>query len=440
MMDVLTYVLKNFRLFYEYDTTIGYGATKDAYVLIARHVNDSFFSEHTDMDKNHVVWKEWKGKMIPFCFGHDDRQDIISTDKNAIRINYDIIASAFYFLSGWNEYVSDQKDQFGRITFNHSIIKDLDIGHIPVVNYYFDILYEALCRAGSGKVRSLWNDHDFAVSVTHDIDDCRSAWLEGAFSEFKKFHFLTVIKLIFKRLFGKDAWFNFKEISELEQSLGASSSFYFLPLKGKTGNWKNADYNIKSNDIRNIIRYLLEKGHEIGIHGSFGTHDAVEKFAEDIHLLGTPDITGNRFHFLMFDPLKTTEVLEKNNVKYDTTLAFSEQIGFRRGTCHPFYLYDFKNKRSSNVLEIPLIAMDATLFYPKYMGITKEESVEHIKQLIDEVSKFNGVFTILWHNTYFSPYKYSGWKEVFIEILQYCKQNNALLTNGRTIYERITKR
>jgi len=120
------------------------------------------------------------------------------------------------------------------------------------------------------------------------------------------------------------------------------------------------------------------------------------------------------------------------------TGGFAEHIGFRRGTCLPFYLYNFEKNDISTVLEIPLIAMDASLLFNKYMGLSLKESVPAVVALIEEVKKFNGVFTILWHNTSFSDYKYTGWCEVYEQIISYCKDNNALLTCNIDIYNRIT--
>ena len=114
---------------------------------------------------------------------------------------------------------------------------------------------------------------------------------------------------------------------------------------------------------------------------------------------------------VMFNVKKTLEVLEQTALKYDATLGFAEHIGFRRGTCFPFYLYDFKRKQISTILEFPLIIMDTTLIHAKYMKISQHETLHQIEPLIAEVKKFHGVLSVLWHNTSFSDYKYTGWKK-----------------------------
>lgn len=439
-MKQFDYFIKNFRCFYNIEgVDISYGIKKEAKISIVKNADNSFWNEKMDINPDHIIWKEWKGVKIPFLFENSDVKEIITKTNGKVIINYDIVASSFYFLSGWNEYVSSEKDKFGRVRYDKSIIKKLNISKIPVVNYYFDILKEVISKYVGCAQKYLWGNYDFGIALTHDIDTCKSAWLEGSFSELKKKHFFTIPQLIFKRFLGKDDWFNFNEISKIEKQYKIVSSFYFLPRKEKINNWKNADYNIKSKSIQKVISFLKKGGNEIGVHGSFGTHTNSKKLKDDIKRVNSSPIVGNRFHFLMFDPEETVSVLEECGVKYDTTLGFAEQIGFRRGTCFPFYLYNFKKNDISSVIEIPLIVMDASLQNTKYMGLSQKKSLDEVFELIREVKRFMGVFTILWHNTFFSEYKYTGWKDVYLKILDFCDTNNGFLASGKGVYEKIRR-
>jgi len=433
------YFLRNFSLFYDIDiNSLSYGGEKVAPISIKQNVDSSFWDDKKDIETTNFVWKKLRKKNIPFLFEKNSTKDIITYKNNHATINYDIVAATFYLLSGWNELVSSGKDELGRIKYKENIINKLNISSIPVINYYFDVLREAIETVIRKKIKkNLWGENNFGVALTHDIDTCKSAWLEGSFSEFKKKQFASIPKLIFKRIFTRDDWFNFEMISNIEKQYNATSSFYFLPRKGKSGKWQNADYKVESKSIQKAIHYLRAYGNEIGVHGSFGTHNNCEKLKKDIGKLGHEPIVGNRFHFLMFDPEKSVSVLEESNIMYDTSLGFAEQIGFRRGTCYPFYLYNFEKDKISKVIEIPLIVMDGSLADKKYMGLSREDCLSKVVELINEIKNFGGVFTLLWHNTHFSDYKYTGWKEVYREILDYCKENKGLLTNGGEILAKI---
>jgi hypothetical protein len=439
MIRQFEFVLKNFFLFHkpeEKATGIQYGQLGKGKVKIKQSADEKFFGSFKDINSKDVIWKKWKSRSIPLCFDSSDEDDMFTEENGNLTINYDIIASAFYFLSGWNEFVSGKNDELGRITYEGSIIKELGIINFPVVNYYFDILKTAIERAYNTKVKdNLWSKNEFAVALTHDIDNCMSAWLEGSFSEIKKGRIFSVPGLILKRVFSKDEWFNFDLISEIEKEFDSTSTYYFLPGKGKSGKFANADYDISSAEIQSVIKTLSDKGNEIGVHGSFGSHMDKELLMDDIRRVNRKDLKGNRFHFLMFDLKKTTGVLEDSGIKYDSSLGFSDQTGFRRGTCLPFYIYDFHKNRISDVIEIPLIVMDAALRNSMKYKPSDEKLFSELEVLMEETRKFHGVLTILWHNNYFSDYKYKGWKDVYINILKACKEKNALIISAGKIHK-----
>ncbi len=438
MKDKFDYFLKNFSLFYDLEQIkIGYGKEMNEQVNIVQSIDNSFFADKIDIDPTNVVWKTWKGVKIPFLFESDNNKEIICIDNKKIIINYDIVAGSFYFLSGWNEYINQVKDNLGRTSFENCVLNKLDIIKKPVVNYYFDILEHALSKVYGSVRKDIWGPYNFGVALTHDIDICNSGWIEDSFFELKRFRIFSSLKILSKRLFFKDEWFNFQNISKIERQFSASSTFFFLSQKGKEGKLKNADYNIKNLSIQTELSILKNSGQEIGVHGSFGTHLNADKLNREIKKIEQFITKGNRFHFLMFDAEKTVDVLENCSIKYDSTLCYSEHIGFRRSTCFPFYLYNFLSNRCSSIIEIPLLVMDSTFHNQNYMGISPNDSILEIIKLADEVKKFKGVFTVLWHNNFFSDYKYSGWSNVYIRMLEYFKFNNAFLTNCQNIYDKI---
>jgi hypothetical protein len=437
--DALSYVVDNFRLLYATgDMAIDYGPGGNAPLVIRERVDEAFYADASDIDPRKVVWKKWREVSIPFLQADDAGGEIISVEEGRVVIHHDIIFAAFYFLSGWHERFHARRDALGRVTYEGSVIKRLGIIGLPVVNYYFDILAEALSRLGVPLRERPWGDHPFAMMLTHDVDTCRGAWLEGSYSELKKGRLLSIPRLCLKRLLGRDDWFNFETIMEIDERAGARSSFYFLPRRGKAGGLKNADYNMDDKCVRRAIAAIGQRGHEVGVHGSAGTHVDGEALGRDARAVHAGGVTGNRFHFLMFDPGETPGVLAANGICYDTTLGFAERAGFRRGCCTPFFLFDFNARAASPVLEIPLVVMDATLRGERYMHLNREEAFETIASLLEAVGKVNGLFTLLWHNTFFSDYKYTGWREVYTRVLERARENGALFINGQEVYERIT--
>ena len=432
---MLSYVLKNFEVIYKInhgEFNINYGIDKKSKIQIKKG-NVNYFARREPLDLSEVIWKEWADEKIPFLFDSDSVKNLVTQSESQVIINYDIIASGFYFLSNWQEYVTRDKDSYGRFRMTDSIQYKLNFIYKPVVNYYFDILKNAIEKAYHIKLsQNLWKVKKMAVCLTHDIDLCESAWIQGSFRELLKGNIFAPLKLCASKLFAIDKWFNFNEIVEIEKKFNSNSTFFFLPFKGRKKGIPNADYNISNSKFIKVFRLIKDNDSEIAIHGSIGTSTDSDLLESEIKKIGV-EVIGNRFHFLMYDSLLSPSVISESGLKYDSSLGFAEAIGFRNSYCMPFYLYDIKNSCSTDIVEIPLTVMDVS-FGEKYMGITKEEALIRMCDLVNEIEKFNGCFTVLWHNTFFSEYKYTGWNNIYCKILEYCSGKDALITSGENIY------
>ncbi len=434
MKNKARYVLDLFRSIYAVpaELVIHYGEENRSEGVRIRPNHSGFFNSRTRLDVSKIVWKSWREQRIPFLFNRE-AAEVISREAGQVVINLDIVAASFFFLSGWQELVSTERDHFGRFPLAASVQAALDVVHIPVVNYYFDILKVALEQAYKIELqRQLWPDCDFAVFLSHDIDKCQSGWLEGGFSELRHGRLASAMNLLSRRITGQDDWFNFDVILDVEKQNAAHSSFYFLCQNGKRAGVQNADYDILDSKLTQSLAAIQESGCEIGLHGSFGTHNNLTRFRSDLNRLPVQAV-GNRFHFLAFDMTSTPHILEDAGIKYDTTLGFADKPGFRNGICFPFNLYDVANDQPLNVVEIPLAVMDTTLQSQAYLGVSPGEAWPHIENVMAQVRNFGGCLSVLWHNTHFSDYKYTGWRQVYVDLLRHISEHGGGLMIGKDV-------
>jgi hypothetical protein len=382
-------------------------------------------NEPIDIQPEKIIWKPWLGEQIPFFFDASDHELFIEQEGKWF-IQFDIIASAFFLISGWQEYFSSNHDRYGRFRYSESVQHRFGFTHLPVVNYYFDILRTVIEKACHIKLVPVMQDpvSPYTVCLTHDIDTCETAWLEGSFSALKKKDLLTPVKLVLKKLFTRDAWFNFSEILALEKSFDAVSSFFFIPASKKKNGIKNADYDLKRARFKAVFSMIIAQGGEVGLHGSIGSSDDINLLKAEVSSFPFP-VTGNRFHFLLYDVKKSLNIMEEARIEIDSSMGFAEHFGFRNSFCLPFRPYDISGNRAVNFYEIPLTLMDGTL--QKYMNLSPEQSFDEVVKLTQEMKKFGGVMTVLWHNTHFSPYKYHGWKELYAKLLTRFRQDNACM-------------
>lgn len=438
MKNKYAYVLKHFKLLYHLpsEVRINYGIDGQSDVQIRIGKIKSFQMSGEKLKRSSVIWKEWKSVKIPFLFDLKDNE-IITVINNQVIINFDVIASSFFLLSGWQEIGCKEKDLYNRFPFNKSIQNELDIIKLPVVNYYFDILKTAIQIACKTNLNLRMVDNsDFVTFVSHDVDNCEDAWLQASFKELQKGNLLTPFKLLAKKISGQDAWFNFNDIIEVEKSMDIKSTFYFISDNKKNYKENRSDYKISDKKFQKVFDQIEDNDFEIGIHGGVGTHNNIQQFKEELRNLGK-NVIGNRFHLLKFLMEETPSLLEQSDIRYDSSLGFAEHFGFRNSFCFPFYLYDVKKDRSTSVLEIPLNLMDTT--FRIYMDKTGEEILSEVESLIKEIKKHNGYFSINWHNTNLSDYKYKKWKEMFFSILQLVRENNSSFRTGKEIFEKFNK-
>lgn len=277
------------------------------------------------------------------------------------------------------------------------------------------------------------DNKSFAVCLTHDIDVVYRSLTERSIEIMRllKNKNKNQNKINIKHLINKKIpYWNLHEIMELESKYNAKSSFYFLAL-----NPDDLGYSYDINDLKEELREIDKHGCEVGLHGSHSAYDSYEtlciekKRLEDVF---GKEVVGYRNHFLRFKVPDTWENLARAGFLYDTTLGYADCVGFRNGMCHPFYPYNLNTGKSIDIIEIPLVVMDCTLF-DTYMRLTKEDALSLILQLIDKVAELNGVFTLLWHNTYLIE---GSWeKEMYEKILSYCNEKNAWMTSGKEICE-----
>lgn len=156
-------------------------------------------------------------------------------------------------------------------------------------------------------------------------------------------------------------------------------------------------------------------------------------------------IIGYRNHYLKFKIPLTWELLAKAGFKYDTTLGYNNQIGFRNGLCHLFNPFNLNSKTKIDIMELPLAVMDTALFNlskytdkQAYQELNPTNSVEGlwriIKKIIDTIEKYNGIITFSWHNNSFNcPYR-TDWQKLYGKILKYGYERNAWMTSGEEVF------
>ena len=399
----LAYVLRHFRLVYEDvpDVAIGYANTRPA-VEIAGGAGD-FFSQGRPYPPA-PGYRPWAGRAVPFFFDAQPPAPLLTLAPGRAVVGADIVAAAFYLLSGWQEYFSDVRDRHGRFPYAASVQHEYDFVALPVVNYYFDVLRAAVEHVTGRPLRPRpWRaGASFAAFISHDIDNLRSGWKAPAKAALRRSDLAGFGRQLWRHFSQPDAWDNLEAVAAAAAEHGAASTFFMLPehRPGADGTL-NADYG-SSAQLRQRLETLQTRGCPCELHGSIGTAADAQHLARNRDAMGYA-ARGLRFHYLRWEPRLTPGLVDGAGFAFDSTLGFAEHYGFRHSYCHPFYPFDFRTGTGHGFLEIPLTVMDTTLHHPHYLRLTPAEILPALRPVLDEIARFGGVATVLWHNENFDP-------------------------------------
>ena len=338
-----------------------------------------------------------------------------------------------------NDMLIRRKELSGdRDTHNRYIPQDTEEGkHRPFDEYvsklYMKIKNYAMSQDLPIARKWFWPEgKKFAICLTHDIDQIRTPLrylAKGALYFLKRGNIHKALKRFFELITYKNAW-NIKQIVQIEESLGVKSTFFFLINRTSKYDGMNSKKTTYSE-----IQKLAELGIDIQLHGSYNSYNNEQLLRQEktqLEKLSKRDVIGIRQHYLRFEVPVTWEIQDKLGFKYDTTLGFADNIGFRAGISFPFHPINVQNNKIFNILEIPLAIMDTAL--AGYMKISAKEAWKKISSLISSVEQHNGLVTLLWHNKFFDKVAWADWHNLYKKILGYGLEKNAFLGSATQVY------
>ena len=391
-----------------------------------------FLLSDRDVDANKAI----RFRDIPILFPVLTGKDIFFIDDHDNLVFFhDLIKSSFYLLSGYQEYANpDSKDNLNRFSFTDSIQHQLNFIDKPIVNYYFDFIIEGIelfldRRSKTVVKRRLFSNFGFVL--THDIDKIDLYDINYLVYKIKEIVHLRKsrlptsdnVKIFVKGLLNwlhlvkkENPYWNFDFLRELERAGKLRSIFFFLD-QGVMHS--DAYYSFSEERMVMLFTFLQEEKCEIGLHGpvrSIDDQKTMEASLNNLRQASRAPVTGNRQHRLLWKHPLTAQLLEAGGLQYDCTLGFAAHEGFRNSYCLPFKLYDFDNDKMIDLWEFPLNVMDGTLF--AYREYTTSQAMEKCMALVNEISKFGGLFSLLWHNSFFDEVTYPGVTKFYRDLLE----------------------
>jgi hypothetical protein len=333
-------------------------------------------------------------------------------------------------LTRYEELVKPDRDLHDRFPATASLAYQEGFLDRPIINEYLEILWYCLKRLWPGLERK---QRKFRTILSHDVD----APFIQAFSGIsqlirncggdiirRKSFSMAINRLgswqeVKKGNYKQDFNYTFDRSMDISEQHNLKSAFY---LKTAFTNKSYDDtYSIDHPYIRQLIRDINNRGHEIGLHPSYETYQNSQQTKVEFQKLlqvceeeGFHQAQwGGRQHYLRWQVPITWRNWAEAGLNYDSTLSYADHAGFRCGLCYEYSVFDLEKSKPLPLIERPLIVMEGSLLAEQYMNLSGQEALGHILMLKEHCQQFNGDFTLLWHNSSFTePERWELYKEV----------------------------
>ncbi|KEO81020.1 polysaccharide deacetylase family protein [Tumebacillus flagellatus] len=332
--------------------------------------------------------------------------DIKFTTKR-MECGVDLFASAFFMLSRWEEAVVQDRDGHGRFPAESSVAVRHGFLHRPVVCEYAEFLWNLLRQLGLQQERK---ERKFQYHLTHDVDFLylwknKKAMLHNLAGDLIKRRDRKKAWQTLKRIIGvlrgreRDPYDTFAWLMDLSEKQRVPSRFYWM-----SGGVTQHDrfFEIGEERAVSLLAEMERRGHVVGFHPSYASSTDARQWNEEKaaleQVVGQP-VQEGRQHYLRFSVPETWRIWEEAGMVCDSTLGYARYPGFRAGVCWEYPVFDVLARKTLNVRERPLVAMEITFLDAQYLGVSEAEAYREIRKLALVCRKYQGEFVLLWHNS-----------------------------------------
>jgi hypothetical protein len=330
------------------------------------------------------------------------------------------------------EQRSTAKDRHGRVPAAENPLVAAGQTRRPVVSLLgVELRRAVLAAAGRRPVRLLapWPEgHRWAALLTHDLDVV-DWWglfpllrmvelsLKGDWDRFRR------VARSARRNLGRDpVTRGIHSILQLEAHHLIRATWFVICQEPSLRSMLAGDstYRPDGPSASRILSALTHAGHEIGLHGSFGTVNDAKRMTGQCRMLSrlaSAPVAGVRQHFLRMRPGLTQRVMLKSGFDYDASWGFPDRNGFRLGVADVVPAWDAKEDKQLPLDLVPLIWMDRAL--SKYAGVEEPGRwIEDARELARECKAVEGAWVGLWHPNTAEALGFPGAEPAFVSLLQ----------------------
>ncbi|UJH69295.1 polysaccharide deacetylase family protein [Muricauda sp. SCSIO 65647] len=333
-------------------------------------------------------------------------------------IPYDIFSASFFLLSRYEEYLPHVKDELGRYPAKESLAYQNGFLELPVVDLWALKLFRILeqrfpeikRKAKAYRYTSIIN-----VTTSHSFALRGMARSLGALMfDLGNFRLRRVVQRLLVHLgVRKDPFDNFSTLIELHKKFQGKTMFFF-----QFADYSTHDKNISPNNnkFRHLIKAIADYS-VVALSTSFHAGNKIELLRKEkkrmAQLINRP-IKYSRLRYNKVNIPTTYRNLMEAEFTDDFSMGYTHEVGFRAGTCTPFYFYDINLEEQQPLKVHPFAVHDYALTKHANTG----EILEQIDAIYRHVKQVKGQFVTVFSNELLGSKQKISWLELYQNFLK----------------------
>ncbi|WP_411031119.1 polysaccharide deacetylase family protein [Spongiimicrobium sp. 3-5] len=349
---------------------------------------------------------DWEG--VPCFFETGDRSTV----------PYDLFSASFYLLSRYEEYLPHVKDIHGRFPPSESVSFKNGFLQMPVVDIWaFKLLKKLKERFPDIDVKERKYKYNSIIDVTSShCFACRgfARSFAGFLLDLGNFRLRRVAArfLVWLNL-RKDPYDNYLELIDIHKNYTIRSMFFF-----QFAEYSTYDKNISPNNNR--FKYLIKSISDysiVSLAASYSSANNIDVLADEkkrlANVINRP-VRYSRLRYNRVDVPETYRNLVDAEFTDDYTMGYTHEIGFRAGTCTPFYFYDISLEIQQPIKIHPFAVHDYALV--KYKD--QQTILANVERLYSQVKEVQGNFVTIFSNELLGEEHAVNWLNLYSNVIK----------------------
>ena len=349
---------------------------------------------------------DWEG--VPCFFRTGERSNL----------PFDIFSASFYLLSRYEEYLPHIKDIHGRFPPSESIANKNNFLEFPVVDIWAYKLLEKLKERFPDLV-SKKKKYTYTSVIDVTTSHCFAyrgfvRGLAGFLLDLATFKLRRVGQRVLVWFNAKkDPYDNFFPLIEMHKKHGVKSIFFF-----QFASYSTYDKNVSPNNnkFRHLIKSVADYS-SVSLAASYSSFHNNELLINEKKRLAdviNKPINFSRLRYNRVDIPETYRNLVEAEFTNDYTMGYTHNMGFRAGTCTPFYFYDLALEVKQPIKIHPFAVHDYAL-----KNLKSEEAIlAKLDDLHQRVRGVNGDLITIFSNELLGGNQSLDWLGLYNKVIQ----------------------